>query len=136
MGKILALDFGTKKFGVAISDEDQIIAQAQPLVYVKHDSDALQKITAIITNQSISTVLIGIPLEFNESASPFAKRILSFVQQLQSNIPDVPIETVNESMTSVQARGVAKEAKHKKHNIDGEAARIMLQEYLDYKNTV
>lgn len=133
-GKILAIDFGTKKFGLAISDENAEYARPLPLMFVKNDTDALEKLSKIINEQNPSEILFGIPYNEDGTHSPFSLRVEKFSEDVKKLFSNIPLETIDESMTSAIARDNAKKMKYKKSNIDGEAARIMLQEYLDIKN--
>lgn len=131
---ILAIDYGTKKFGLALSDEDESFASSLPLLFVKNDDVALEKISTIIKERNVDKVIIGLPLNDDGSHSPFSKHIENFSDRIVKENPSIELNTVNEVMTSAFARKTAKDAKYKKRNIDGEAARIMLQEYLNHIN--
>ncbi|MCA9387071.1 Holliday junction resolvase RuvX [Candidatus Dojkabacteria bacterium] len=131
---ILSIDYGTKKFGIALSDEEESFASSLPLLFVKNDDDALVKLSSIISEKKVDKVIIGIPLNDDGTHSPFSKHIEKFSDRIKDANPDIDLETVNEVMTSSFARTIAKDAKYKRNNIDGEAARIMLQEYLDHIN--
>ncbi len=131
MSKILAIDYGTKKFGLAVSDEDKMFARTLPLLFVKDEDDALIKIKDIVEKERVQKILLGLPLNEDGTHSNFSKQIEKFSEKLKSFID---VYTIDESMTSMMARSHAKDMKYKKGNIDGEAARIMLQEYLDYNS--
>ncbi len=133
--KILSIDYGTKKFGLALSDESQLIASRLPLMKVKNEEEALAKLVELIEQEEIEKIIIGIPYNFDGTHSPFSKRIEDFSQKLEKKFSDIIIEAVDESMTSSLARESSKTMRFKRKNIDGEAARIMLQEYLDSKNS-
>ena len=131
MSKVLSIDYGTKKFGIAISDETCSFARRLPILYIKNEEDALKKIYKIINEEKVTKLIIGLPLNYDGTLSSLAKKIMLFSKKVKNFLPKINIITVDESITTLLAKENAKKMKYKRRNLDGEAARIMLQEYLD-----
>ena len=132
--RILALDHGTKRIGVAVSDETKTIAQ--PLEYIPAEpfGGFLDRLKKLLTEKEISLVLIGLPRNMDGSYGPAAEKVQTFVGVLRSAIT-VPIKTWDERLTSAQANrvliqgGVRRDKR--KEKVDKMAAAILLQSYLD-----
>jgi putative Holliday junction resolvase len=132
--RILALDHGTRRIGVAVSDELQIIAQ--PLEYIAPEpfADFLARLNEIIRAKEISLLLIGMPRNMDGSYGPAALKVQEFVAALKAAVT-IPIKTWDERLTTVQAQkfliqgGVRRD--QRKQKVDKTAAAILLQSYLD-----
>ena len=132
--RILALDHGTKRIGVAVSDETKTIAQ--PLEYIPAEpfADFLARLKKLLVEKEISLVLIGLPRNMDGSYGPAAEKVQTFVGVLRSAIT-VPIKMWDERLTSAQANrvliqgGVRRDKR--KEKVDKMAAAILLQSYLD-----
>lgn len=132
--RILALDHGTVRVGVAISDELKIIAS--PLEYIPAEPfDKLQeRLLAILREKEVELILIGMPRNMDGSFGPAAEKVRDFVAKLKQTIT-VPIRTWDERLTSVQAnrmmiQGNVRREK-RKEKVDAMAAAILLQSFLD-----
>jgi putative Holliday junction resolvase len=132
--RILALDHGTKRIGVAVSDETKTIAQ--PLEYIPAEPFAgfLERLRQLIREKEIDLILIGLPRNMDGSYGPAAEKVQTFVGVLGGAIT-VPIKMWDERLTSAQAnrvliQGGARRAK-RKEKVDQTAAAILLQSYLD-----
>ena len=132
--RILGLDHGTKRVGVAVSDELKIIAT--PLEYLAPDpfGDFLARLQEILRTQDVELILIGMPRNMDGSYGPAALKVQEFVARLKTEVA-VPIKTWDERLTSKQANrcliqgGVRRE--QRKEKVDKTAAAILLQSYLD-----
>lgn len=129
--KILAIDHGTKRIGLAVSDELGITARALPVLKVKNEKQALQKILEIVKSEKCEKILMGIPSGYGDSRSPQAELVHDFTKKLQSL---TSIETIfwDESYSSQQAETNLRNRTNK--NIDSEAAKLFLLEYLHSTN--
>ena len=132
--RILALDHGTKRIGVAASDETKTIAQ--PLEYIAAEPFAgfLERLKKILTEKEISLILIGMPRNMNGSYGPATQKVETFIGVLKTAIT-VPIKTWDERLTSTMAnramiQGNVRRDK-RKEKVDAMAAAILLQSYLD-----
>ena len=132
--RILALDHGTKRVGVAVSDEMYIIAQ--PLEYIPPDPFAafLARLQQIISEKEIGQILVGMPRNMDGSYGPAALKVQAFVAALKDAVT-IPIKLWDERLTSTQAQrfliqgGVRRD--QRKEKVDKTAAAILLQSYLD-----
>jgi putative Holliday junction resolvase len=132
--RILALDHGTKRIGVAISDELKMLAQ--PLEYIPAEpfADFLARLKQLLLEKEIELVLVGMPRNMDGSYGPAALKVQDFVAAL-GNATTVPIKTWDERLTSVQANRFLIQNKvrreKRKEKVDKTAAAILLQSYLD-----
>lgn len=132
--RILSLDHGSKRIGVAVSDETKIIAQ--PLEYILTEPFALflERLKKILIEKEIELILIGQPRNMDGSYGPAAQKVETFVAVLKTAIT-VPIKLWDERLTSTMANrvliqgGVRRDKR--KENVDKMAAAILLQSYLD-----
>jgi putative Holliday junction resolvase len=132
--RILALDHGTKRIGIAVSDELKIIAQ--PLEFVPAEPFAvfLKRLKELLAEKEVEMVLVGMPRNMNGSYGPAAAKVEEFVAALRVAVT-VPITTWDERLTSAQAnrfliQGNVRREK-RKEKVDKMAAAILLQSYLD-----
>ena len=132
--RILALDHGTKRIGVAVSDETKTIAL--PLEYILTEPFALllERLKKILSEKEIDLILIGQPRNMDGSYGPAAQKVEAFVAVLKTAIP-VPIKMWDERLTSAMANraliqgGLRRD--QRKEKVDKMAAAILLQSYLD-----
>jgi putative Holliday junction resolvase len=132
--RILGLDFGTKRIGVALSDELFITAQGADTIYRQEIGRDLEAINKIISSNDVTEVVIGLPLNMDGSYSQKTKEVIQFADSLSKAIT-VPIKTWDERLTTVQAERVLLEAdvsRAKRRKVtDKLAAQMILQSYLD-----
>lgn len=134
MGRIVALDYGRKRTGVAVSDVLQLIANGLTTVPSHQLLDFLKK---YIGEESVEKIVIGLPRQMSGELSENAKYIEPFVRQLKKVLPDIPVEFVDERFTSVLAQramidgGVKKKDRQNKALVDEVSATIILQTYLE-----
>ena len=132
--RILALDHGTKRIGVAVSDELKLIAQPVEYIDAEPFADFLNRLKQLLREKEVELVLVGLPRNMDGSYGPAALKVQQFVAVLGGAIT-VPIKTWDERLTSVQANrlliqgGVRRQKR--KQNVDKTAAAILLQSYLD-----
>ncbi|MGA3164356.1 MAG: Holliday junction resolvase RuvX [Verrucomicrobiota bacterium] len=132
--RILALDYGTRRIGVAVSDETKTIAQ--PLEYIPAEpfADFLARLKQLLVEKEIDLILVGLPRNMDGSYGLAAEKVQTFVAALKDAVV-VPIKTWDERLTSAQAnrvliQGGVRRAK-RKEKVDQTAAAILLQSYLD-----
>lgn len=134
MTRIMSLDVGTKRIGVAMSDELLITAQGLDTIYHKDLKSDLDKISALINSNNVSEIVVGLPLNMDGSYSAKTREIVGFVDEL-SKATNIPVKTWDERLTSMQAERVLLEADvswgKRKKVTDKLAAQIILQSYLD-----
>lgn len=133
MSRILCIDYGKKRTGIAVTDPLKIIATALTTVETKNLFPFLKN---YFQKEEVELVLIGEPKNWDESDTHATPLVHQFIQKFKKNFPLMKIETGDERYTSklaVQAMiemGMKKKERQKKENIDQVAAAIMLQEYL------
>lgn len=134
-GRILSIDYGEKRVGLAWCDELRLVIT--PLKALDNDADLLKNIQKIIIENGIKEVLIGIPRRMSGEEGPLAQKIKDFADELKENIPDLVIIFWDESYTSKEAEKIFYEkfghhaTKVKdKYLIDSYSAAILLDEYL------
>jgi putative Holliday junction resolvase len=134
MSRILALDHGSKRIGVAISDEMKMIAQPLEFIPAEPTRAAFARLQAILSEKPAELILVGLPRNMDGSYGPAAERVRAFVEELRQAIP-VPIRTWDERLTSAQANRVLLQGnvrrEQRKEKVDAIAAAILLQSFLD-----
>lgn len=132
--KILCLDFGEKRIGLAVSDDLGLTAQGKGIIKRKNIKTDLSGISNIIESLKIEEIVIGIPRNMNGSIGPQANKVFAFIEKLKS-ITNLPIYQWDERLSSsavekVLIEGNVRRQKRKKV-IDTMAAQYILQGYLD-----
>ena len=132
--RILAIDHGAKRMGIAISDEMRMIAQPLEFIPSEPYDKFLERLKQIIRDKEVSLVVVGIPRNMDGSYGPAALKVQEFVAVLKDSIP-APIKSWDERLTTVQANRILIEANvrrsKRKEKVDKTAAAILLQSFLD-----
>lgn len=133
MARIICIDYGGKRTGLAVTDPMQIIATALTTIESKELIPFLKK---YFQQEQVELILIGEPLNLDDSATHATPLVHAAIKQLKKEFPTVPVQTVDERYTSKMASqamvqmGMKKKDRQIKGNVDQIAATIMLQEYL------
>lgn len=136
MGRILAIDYGQKKVGFAVTDELQIIANGLDTVHVSKAFDFLK---AYVSKEKVDVIVVGDPRKMDNSQSDSARFIEPFVNRIKKELPDIPVVRMDERFTSKMAfqtmidAGLGKKARQNKELVDKISATIILQSYLMMK---
>ena len=136
MGKILAVDFGTKRIGLAETDPLQIIASGLDTV---ENKDIFKYLDKYFKNEDVDEVVIGEPKRMDDTPSESEESILKFIEKLRKVYPKLEIKRFDERFTSKMAfqtmidSGIGKKARRNKALIDKISATIILQSYLESK---
>ena len=132
--RILAIDHGTKRIGIAVSDELKMIAQPLEFVPAEPFADFLTRLKDLLREKEVELILIGMPRNMDGSYGPAALKVQEFIAALRGAIT-VPIKAWDERLTSVQANRLLIQAnvrrEDRKQKVDKMAAAILLQSYLD-----
>lgn len=134
MGRIIAIDYGKKRTGIAVTDILQLIANGLTTVPTLELMDFLMK---YVEKEPVDRIVVGHPKQMNNEDSENMKRIVPFVNQLKKKLPHIPVEWVDERFTSVMAHqamldgGLKKKARRDKALVDEISATIILQSYLE-----
>ena len=138
MGRLLAIDYGKKRTGIAVTDTLQLIANGLTTVPTH---ELLAFILDYVSKEPVERILVGLPKQMSNEASENMKRIEPFVRSLQKKLPDVPVEYVDERFTSVLAHramldaGLKKKDRQNKALVDEISATIILQSYMENRRT-
>ena len=133
MARILAIDYGTKRTGIAITDELKLIASGLTTVETPNLLDFL---VAYIEEENVELILVGEPTQKDGSPSAVEENIQEFLNEFAKKLPEMPVQRVDERYTSKMAfqtmidSGLKKKQRRNKALIDEIAATIILQEYL------
>jgi putative Holliday junction resolvase len=134
MGRILAIDYGQKRVGLAVTDEQRILAS--PLTTV-HSKDVIAFLRDYISRENVDLFVVGEPKQMNNQASESVKFIDPFIRLLMKQFPGIPVERIDERFTSLMAKraildsGARKKDRQNKALVDTVSAAIILQSYLD-----
>lgn len=137
MPRIIALDYGKKRVGVAVTDDLQIVASGLTTLPVK---DIIEFLEVYINKYEVSVIVIGLAVDLKNNLSESAKYIEPFANRIRKKYPNIKIERVDERFTSKMAfqtmidGGLKKKARQDKALIDKISATIILQSYLEQQN--
>lgn len=136
LARILAIDYGKKRIGIAVTDDLQIIASGLTTVETKKIFSFL---TNYLKNEKVELFIVGEPKQLNNTESESEQFIKPFIEKLKTTFPKIPIKRVDERFTSKMAfqsmieSGLKKKQRQNKAIIDEVSATIILQSYLYHK---
>lgn len=136
MGRILAIDFGLKRTGLAVTDPLRIIASALDTV---ETAQLLSYLQNYFVREAVDEVVIGMPKRLNNQESEIAPAVRNFIEKFKSKFTTMPITTWDERFTSSMAQqamihgGMKKKDRQVKGNVDKISATLILQNYMDFK---
>lgn len=134
--RILAIDYGLKRVGFAVSDPLGLTAQPLATLVRQSEADLLDRIRSLIAEKEVSKIVVGLPINMNGTLGPKAEEAKRFAGQLSAAL-GLPVELWDERLTSWQAEqylseaGLSPRKERRKGRVDRMAAQIMLQSYLD-----
>lgn len=137
MARIMAIDYGGKRTGIAVTDPLQIIATGLTTI---NSTELIPFLKTYFTSETVELVIIGLPVNWDESDTHGTPLVKAAIKKLQKEFPVMPIKTVDERYTSKMAKdamlemGLKKKDRRDKKLVDEIAATIMLQEYLQSIN--
>ena len=137
MGRVLAIDYGRKRCGIAVSDPLRICANGLPTV---RTSDLMAFLKEYCGREPVDRIIIGLPMTMRGELSESNRYIDPFVKRLQKEMPDMPVERFDERFTSTIAHremalaGLKKKKREEKPLADKTAAVIILTDWLTYKS--
>ncbi|MGB1169847.1 MAG: Holliday junction resolvase RuvX [Flavobacteriaceae bacterium] len=133
MSRILAIDYGEVRTGIAVTDQLQIIASG--LITVKTE-DLIKFLIDYTHKEQVELFIVGLPKQMNNTESESEKHILNFLKQLKISLPKIPVKRIDERFTSKIAHqtmidsGMKKKQRRNKGLVDEISATIILQSYL------
>jgi len=134
MERIIGIDYGRKRVGVAVSDPLRIFASALETV---HSAKIIEYLEKYVEKENVERFVVGYPKNMNGAPSEAAKDIDVFLKHLSKAFPDIPVSLEDERFTSVLAHramidgGMKKQDRMKKESVDKISAAIILQSYMD-----
>ena len=134
MGRILSIDYGKKRTGLAVTDPAQIIANGLTTV---DTAQLWEFLSDYVSREAVDKIVVGMPVQMNGQPSDNQRNILPFVNRWRENYPDIPIVEYDERFTSVMAQrtmidaGLGKMARRNKALVDEISATIILQSYME-----
>jgi putative holliday junction resolvase len=135
MGRIMAIDYGQKRAGIAVTDEGRIIATGLATVHVKDVMDFLKEYT---NREKVDCIVVGEPHDMKNRASDATRFIEPFVRILKKQFPEIVVDRMDERFTSQMALqsmisgGLKKKDRQNKALVDTISATIILQSYMEY----
>jgi len=133
MGRIVAIDYGQKRVGLAVTDELRIIATGLQTV---HSKDIFSFLDQYTLQENVDLFVVGEPRQMNNTASDAQRFTEPFVKKLRKHFPNIAVERVDERFTSMMAQqtileaGLKKKDRQNKGLVDKVSATIMLQSYM------
>jgi putative Holliday junction resolvase len=138
MGRILAIDYGSHKVGLAVTDPEQIIANGLTTVL---EPELLDYLTQYMEDEPVSTIVVGDPKNLDNKPADFAPAVDNLVDKLKQQFPEVTIEMEDERFTSQIAHqsmyhsGMKQKYQNDRQLVDKMSATLILQSYLEKQNT-
>lgn len=135
-GIILALDVGTKRIGVAVSDELGLLATPRTVIFRRSTQAALEEIARLAHSEEATLVVVGLPISLDGQLHDQARSVQRFAERLRKML-DVPLVYADEMLSTVRAeerlRAAGVRPNRIRERIDAEAAAVILDEYLDHR---
>jgi putative Holliday junction resolvase len=140
VSKVLSIDYGTVRIGLAISDELRMLAR--PIGIISASKNLIPELIALIKKENIASVIVGLPRHLDGGDSEMTTEVRKFADKLFAKLDEIKVEhqLYDERLTSIMAagnileQGLSKSKRQQKYRHDEEAARIMLQEFLDSRS--
>ncbi len=132
--RVLAIDHGSVRIGLALSDPTGTLARPLPYVPAKGDAKLARELAALAAREGAELILLGLPRHMNGSLGEAAAKVQAFAAAL-AEATQIPVQMVDERLTTVQAsrqlQEAGRNARHQRGRIDSEAAAVLLQGWLD-----
>jgi putative Holliday junction resolvase len=137
MGRILAIDFGKKNIGLAVSDETKTIASGLDGFHYNSKKEVIEKLKTVIREKEIEKIVLGYPISMSGKITQIGLLVLNFKKLLEEKFA-LPVELLDERFTTEIARQTIQQVKRKsippKSLIDKVSSTIILQDYLSQQN--
>jgi len=133
-GKVLGLDWGSKRIGIALSDSRRKLAISSDTYHRSKIEDDIEYINGVIYEQGVGLLVVGMPINMDGTRGEIAEQVSEFIEELSKTVT-VPIKTIDERLTSAEAERVLLDSdvrrRERKQHRDKLAATLILQRYLD-----
>lgn len=139
MGRIMAIDYGQKRVGLAVTDPDRIIANGLTTIHVK---DLMAFLHDYFARENVDCIVVGEPRDMKNLASDASRFIEPFVKKLQKQFPLIRVDRMDERFTSRMAfqtmidAGLGKKSRQNKELIDTISATLILQSYMEQQKHI
>ena len=134
MSRLLGIDYGTVRIGLALSDPTGTLASPLPFLPNQSPQQVTQALSELIQTHQITALIIGLPRNMDGTYGPSAQKVRDFISQIQKDIP-LPITPIDERLTTAQASkqlaGIGLNQKQLRKKVDSSSACLILQQYLD-----
>lgn len=134
MKRIMGIDYGTARIGVALSDELQMLAHPTETIVLARTHDPVARIAALVSEKNVELVVVGVPRHMNGSVGAAAEEANAFADELKAKV-ECKVRTWDERLSTVAAQRALREAgksvRESRGYIDQVAAQMLLQSYLD-----
>ncbi|MGY2063971.1 Holliday junction resolvase RuvX [Blastococcus sp. SYSU DS0619] len=134
-GRVLGVDVGTVRVGVALSDPTRMLASPLETLRRAKDKADLDKLAALVVEHEVTEVVVGEPVHLSGASGSSAQDAADYAQELADRIPDVPVNLIDERLSTVTAASHLREggidSRRQRAVIDQAAAVVILQQYLD-----
>lgn len=134
--RLMGLDVGDKRIGVALSDEGAVLATPRETLDRRSNAKAIARLLELARDQRVGEILVGMPYSLDGSSGPQADKVSRFVEALRAETP-IPVTVWDERLTTVAAEEILVQngvpPAERRATIDKVAAAIILQSYLDWK---
>lgn len=134
MTRVLALDIGHRRIGVAISDPTETLARSLLVLDHTDEAKALERVLALVQEQAAGRVVVGYPLSLTGDVGPQAERVGRFAEAL-AQVLEIPVDLWDERYSTVNAERILREqgisGRRRRRRVDATAAAVILQDYLD-----
>ena len=139
MGRIMSIDYGNKRVGIAFSDPMKTISYPSGVINKKNEEHLIEELLKIINEKQVEKIIIGLPISMSGSYSQQTKKVIVFkntlINELNEKGLNITVDTIDERLSSVAAKNIMIQqgikTGHNKSKIDELSASIILQEYLD-----
>ncbi|QNF33531.1 Holliday junction resolvase RuvX [Adhaeribacter swui] len=134
MARVVAIDYGNKRVGLAATDPLKLIAN--PLETV-HAQEVITYLKAYVQREEVEAFVVGMPKKLDNTPTDVTSAVIGFVRKLQKEIPTIPVHTIDERFTSrmasraMLAGGLKKKDRQNKATVDKVSAAIILQSFLE-----
>lgn len=126
--KYVGIDYGTKRTGIAISDDKGRIAVVKETVKAERQSEVIDRIKEIVASETVDVVVVGLPKNLQSEATEMTHVVERFIAKLRDHLA-VPVQTIDERLTTEMAKTLLRGVK--REDRDKVAAQILLQNFLD-----
>jgi putative Holliday junction resolvase len=137
MGRILAIDYGARRIGIAVSDPMRVTAQSLPTIAAKGLQKILSELETIVDEKRVTEIVVGMPLNLKGEMTAAAQKVEKFIHHLQSRFK-LPVHSWDERWTSIAAQRTiwefGKSPSRHKDKVDQISAMLILQSFLDHLN--